>query len=344
MLKSLQLLLEMATVAKSPDSHLAVVEAVEAAKAVLRLSLLKSFGRPITARDESLPSDDEVEAGANVNACSCGLQDLPHAKHVEMDKGPRTDSAILRLRHHRAMLNQSQFANQNKVINRPLSTARIAGLEPVPSILTKRERGGRLVDISTERNFTSTTSDVDDHEDPLLEALFVVAYERRSNWVIRMFMPQLDCPACYGVVVLPTPTLTDTLHGIQHSVENLPPAAIAAEVAYIARPVLHVMLIRRFGWRSWRAWMAALITDIASRALLSRYDEQTDDERVERRKRMANLLLYLGRSPLFDVLLRVVIKRATSPLRAIPLVGGLVSSAISWITLLQQYWFYTSGS
>lgn len=298
-----------------PPTQLPVNTAVEAAKAMLRLSLFfpaAKLGKQYLASDEQLGNTPQQPE------CTCGLQSIPNSNEIDVHKGPRNDRAILRIRQHRA----TKMRIHN---NRPLSTAHIAGLEPVPSIVGRPP--------------PPPAHDVDD---PLLEALFVVAYERRSNWVVRVFMPELRCEACSKIVNLTPPSLTDTLEGLQQSAAALTPTEVAAEVAYIVRPVAHLLLIRHFGWRSWKAWMLALVTDLASRAAMPAPIDAAHS--TERRRRMAQLLLYLGRSPFFDLILRVFVRRMTAPLRHVPVVGGLTSSAIQWITLLQQYWFYTSGS
>lgn len=320
LLTSVQLLAEMAAKRTDPsDPHpsaqLPVVAAIEAAKAVLRLSLFfpaAKLGKQLLASDQDF--DDTTEK----QECTCGMQKIQNAGDIDVHKGPRNDRAILRIRQHRALRMQMPK-------NRPLSTAHIAGLEPVPTII------GKPPPLPEQ-----------DMDDPVLDALFVVAYERRSNWIVRVFMPELRCEVCSKAVHLHPPPLSDTLEGLHQSAIALAPTEIAAEVAYIMRPLLHILLIRRFGWRSWKAWMLALITDLASRAAMPTPIDSAHG--IERRRRMAQLLLYLGRSPFFDLVLRVFIRKVTTPLRRIPVFGGITSSAIQWITLLQQYWFYTSGS
>lgn len=316
LITSVQLLVEMAA-SRTKHAQLPTVTTIEAAKAALRLSLLfpaARHGRQLTATDQQLP-----EAPAPL-VCTCGMRDIPNSEHIDINKGPRTDRAILRLRQTR-QLNQSSLNDQP-----PLSSANNVSPEPfAPAIGT-----------------SSTISPPTPENDPLLDALFVVAYERRSNWLVRTLMPDVRCESCSAVIQLTPPPLTDTLNGIQQSMASLQPTEIAAEVAYVMRPVLHLLLIRRFGWRSWKAWMLALLTDLGSRVAMPAPNDSA--HLVERRRRMAQLLLYLGRSPLFDLVLRAIVKRITSPLRSIPLVGGVASSAIQWVTLLQQYWFYTSAS
>ncbi|KAI0567213.1 Peroxisome membrane protein Pex16 [Gracilaria domingensis] len=309
-ISAVQLLVEMVakrcdTASKSPSrAQLNSISILEAAKALLRLSLLSSPNenqmRVLTAADQQLP---ETPAPPS---CTCGMQSVPGNEKVAVEKGSRTNRMIIKPR-------------KDQKRQRSISRQVIAGLEPVPSALQ-------------EHRPTS---------DPLLDALFTIAYERRANWVVRMFMPQTKCEACSSTPPR-RPTLSQTMEGIQHAFNALTPTELAAEVAYVVRPFIHISLIRRFGWRSWKAWCAALLLDVASRSAMAA--PASPSELEERRRRMAQLVLYLGRSPLFDLILRRVIKKFTTPLRKVPLVGGISSSAIEWITLLQQYWFYLSAS
>lgn len=212
------------------------------------------------------------------------------------------------------------------------------GLQQVPGAqlvtVTTGRRSGRKV-LRPEKDASKSGND------PILDALFLVAYERRASWVVRMLVPDVSCEACAERRVEES-GLGEGVEGVARAYAALEPSEVAAEVMYVARPLLHLMLIRCFGWRSWKAWVVALFVDLGSR--MSMAAPQGNEEVDEKRRRMAQLLLYLGRSPLFDLLLRMVMKRMTSPLRRVPLVGGAASSAIEWVTLLQQYWFYTSGS
>lgn len=310
LISALQLLVEMVAkrrdiISKAP-SQLQFTSAtfLEAAKALLRLAL---FNEPRQTKARMLTAADQLLPEAQAPpTCTCGMQSIPGVEKVAVQKGSRTDRVILKPR------------NPQKR-QRSISNHVIAGLEPIPTALRQHR----------------PTSD------PLLDALFTIAYERRANWVVRMFMPDIPCEAC-SVKPPQRPTLSQTMEGIQTAFNALKPSELAAEVAYVVRPFIHVSLIRRFGWRSWKAWCAALILDVASRAAMA--TPASPAELEERRRRMAQLVLYLGRSPLFDLILRRVIKRMTAPLRKVPLVGGVTSSAIEWITLLQQYWFYLSAS
>lgn len=212
------------------------------------------------------------------------------------------------------------------------------GLQQVPGSdlvkVTRGRRSGRRV-LHPQKNTSKTA------HDPLLDALFLVAYERRASWVIRMLVPDVSCEACSEKRVERS-GLNGGAGSVARACVALQPAELAAEVIYVARPLIQLLLMRRFGWRSWKPWLAALFLDLGSRVAMAQ--PQSGEENDEKRRRMAQLVLYLGRSPLFDILIRAFVRKLTSPLRKVPLIGGATSSAIEWATLLQQYWFYTSGS
>lgn len=179
----------------------------------------------------------------------------------------------------------------------------------------------------------------DSSSDAIVHALFTVAYERRSSWFLRVFVSN-ECEACsvahYPALpkASPSPTIPSSV--------ALTRGEVTAEVLYIIRPVLHLLLIRRYGWRSWRAWMCSFGVDIGVRMAMAKPKEENDGE--ERRRRMMLMLLYLCRSPMFDMILGRLIKRLAKSMRWIPLLGSATSAGVDWVLLLQQYWFWTSGT
>lgn len=191
-----------------------------------------------------------------------------------------------------------------------------------------------------------------------MQNFFQVAYERRASWLLRALSSDKECEACtVGVSTGHTNHLrtqdTEQIVNGQHQTNNthqlhtdnpqLRPQQLVGEFLYIARPLIHLLLIRAFGWRSWRAWTASLAVDTTSRALMGA-PAATADYKEERRRRNAQMFLYLLRSPLFDFILQCFIRRVEALLRRIPLVGSAASSTIELVVMLQKYWFYTSGS
>ena len=180
-----------------------------------------------------------------------------------------------------------------------------------------------------------------------LDALFRVAYERRTAAAFAAFAtPPSACPKC-------RPRKTTTPNALPESGSRAPenpstalvpkqPAEVAAEIARVMRPLAHLLLLRTCGTRSWKAWGGSLVVDIAALALAA--PPQTEEEEKETRRRQLQMLLYIARSPLFDILLHAVIRRIERALRSIPIIGAPVSASIELLVLLQKFWFYTAGS
>lgn len=183
-----------------------------------------------------------------------------------------------------------------------------------------------------------------------LDILFETAYERRSAWIMQMLGAEENCPACS-----PGKGEAEKHSGLQQNgaaspnrqqsvaggVYSLPPEATFGEVLYIMRPFLQLLFIRKYGWKSWRAWLLALGVDLFARNLRTRDRTLHEDER---QRRNLQLLLYLARSPFFDVVIKRILETSARGLRRIPLIGGVASSTLELTTALQTYWFYTAAS
>jgi peroxin-16 len=175
----------------------------------------------------------------------------------------------------------------------------------------------------------------------VLDPLFVTAYERRAAWLMRMFVPSGGCAAC-----APAANVAAAPASVRQQRQLAWPAPraehVAAEILYILRPLVHLALIRRYGWRSWRAWGASLAVDAASRQLMARSCDA--DVLEERQRRMLLMLLYLARSPLFDVAVHATLRKVERIVRRVPLLGPAAGSAVDLIRSIQRYWFYTSAT
>lgn len=173
----------------------------------------------------------------------------------------------------------------------------------------------------------------------VLDALFEVGFERRraASFVALAHGPA-GCPKCRPK----TPAVPGDSTSEAVAVREPRPEEMAAEVLHIARPVVQLLLLRMFGWRSWRAWLGSLAVDVASSVLVKQPETQNEMDEVRRRQMM--MLLYFVRSPLFDFIIRVFIRRLERMLRRIPIIGGPVSASVELVVMLQRFWFYTSGS
>lgn len=174
-----------------------------------------------------------------------------------------------------------------------------------------------------------------------VEDLFEVAFERRrANSFRAVATPPADCEKCRARSTrAERPRTTPTL-----VVSATPPRPdhIAAELLHVARPVMQLVFLKLFGWRSWRAWGGSLAIDVVANAMMKRAENEAERGEVQRRR--LNLLLYLVRSPMFDLVLRLLIRRVERVLRRIPLVGAPIGASIELLVMLQRFWFYTAGS
>lgn len=118
-------------------------------------------------------------------------------------------------------------------------------------------------------------------------------------------------------------------------------AEVTAEVLFILRPVIQLLLVRAYGWRSWRAWGGALGMDVVSRQMMARGGEEAEEER---RRRALLMLLYLARSPFFDTVVRTAVERVERGLRMVPVIGKAAGGVAELMRGVQRYWFYTAGS
>lgn len=178
-----------------------------------------------------------------------------------------------------------------------------------------------------------------------LEPLFVTAYERRAAWLMRVFVPASGCAACDPAAadVPARAAAAEEATLARHAAWPAPRwDEVAAEALYILRPLVHLLLIRRFGWRSWRAWGASLAVDAASRQLMAQGDDP--DAAEERQRRMVLLVLYLARSPMFDAVVLASLRRVERILRRVPILGSTAGGVLDLVRSIQRYWFYTSAS
>eukprot|EP00210_Caulerpa_lentillifera_P001982 g1900.t1 len=149
---------------------------------------------------------------------------------------------------------------------------------------------------------------------------------------------------------------------------------LMGEMLYLIRPVLCVFALRKFGSRSWKPWLLSLGIDIFSRLLLSKGEsilknagvkkckdlsvqdqllnyltmvrnfQWTPVEQKEMKRRRTLFLIYLLRSPLFDLLTKPGLNSAQSLASAIPVLGKVIGKALELLYGAQRYYVYTNGS
>ncbi|KAH7415341.1 hypothetical protein KP509_14G038600 [Ceratopteris richardii] len=153
---------------------------------------------------------------------------------------------------------------------------------------------------------------------------------------------------------------------IQKGDPELPDGLVVfGEWIYILRPLVYVLLIRRYGLRSWKPWVASLglevsgITTVLVAAFLKdrrQYElirdgcdpiEQASfsaDEIQEIKRRQFLLLLYLVRDPFFYKHTRRWLGSFERVLKPVPLIGLLAGKLLEFSVGIQGRYCYTSGS
>ncbi|KAK9076467.1 hypothetical protein SSX86_004801 [Deinandra increscens subsp. villosa] len=127
---------------------------------------------------------------------------------------------------------------------------------------------------------------------------------------------------------------------------------LMGEIMFIARPLLYVLLIRKYGPRSWLPWFISLTIDLmgmsSSTMLLTRHFDRklhlSDSEKDELRRRKLLLALYLMRDPCFGKYTRQRLESTEKMLEPVPVVGFLAAKLIELLVGAQTRYTYMSGS
>lgn len=134
------------------------------------------------------------------------------------------------------------------------------------------------------------------------------------------------------------------VHGVNQPLKPFSAVSAASEVLYIARPVVYCASRAAF-WEEgdWRPLVLSACCDIGSRVLTwnSTFD---NSELAELQSRSFRYLMYLARSPLFELAVKLPLTKLIALLSKIPLLGSIIGSLLELIIALQPIYFYTSAS
>ena len=92
----------------------------------------------------------------------------------------------------------------------------------------------------------------------------------------------------------------DRLEEYFKSPTKLSSVETAAELAFILRPVAHLLSMFYYGEKSWKPWLLSAAIDISSLNILKRKKQFKKSEKEDLAKRHAMIFLYLLRSPFYD--------------------------------------------
>ncbi|KAK2458134.1 hypothetical protein P8452_04822 [Trifolium repens] len=130
---------------------------------------------------------------------------------------------------------------------------------------------------------------------------------------------------------------------------------LIGEVLFIARPLIYVLFIRKYGIRSWTPWFLSLAIDSVSNSILSLvtttvasenqktiHTSALEKDEVKRRKLL--FVLYLMRDPFFSKYTRRKLESTEKVLETIPVIGFLTAKIVELTIGAQTRYTYMSGS
>ncbi|XP_053658463.1 peroxisomal membrane protein PEX16 [Anopheles marshallii] len=117
---------------------------------------------------------------------------------------------------------------------------------------------------------------------------------------------------------------------------------MSAEMIYIAKPLIHLACMKRYGSKSWISYLLALALDSASLRMYYRNREVlSKEQRVELSRRCVSMLLYLMRSPFYDRYTHDKIANVLNGIgNNVPWTGTISRLILSYIPHWQETYFY----
>ncbi|XP_043717674.1 peroxisome biogenesis protein 16-like [Telopea speciosissima] len=130
---------------------------------------------------------------------------------------------------------------------------------------------------------------------------------------------------------------------------------VMAEVLCIARPLVYVLFIRKYGVRSWMPWLVSLAVDLTGVGFLSYVTRSQNNgngkdfplstsEQNEIKRRKLLWALYIMRDPFFSKYTRQRLENTEKFLEPVPVIGVFTAKLIELIVGAQSRYTYMSGS
>ncbi|XP_051115598.1 peroxisome biogenesis protein 16 isoform X2 [Andrographis paniculata] len=171
----------------------------------------------------------------------------------------------------------------------------------------------------------------------------------QPTWLRRVQHQQAIIEPQTPVAVAEMPSLTTFL-----SEKGIPGGLmLTGEVMFILRPLVYVLLIRKYGARSWFPWMTSLAVELFGNGITSfvttswrinKNFQLSDAEKHELRRRKLLWALYLMRDPFFAKYTRRRLEGGQKLLEPIPIVGLLAEKLVELLVGAQTRYTYMSGS
>lgn len=130
---------------------------------------------------------------------------------------------------------------------------------------------------------------------------------------------------------------------------------LTGEALHIMRPLLYVLLIRKYGIRSWKPWLLSLAIDLTGMSILSHatnprrvsgeeFYRISSSEKEEIKRRKLIWALYIMRDPFFTKYTRHRLEKSDTYLQNVPVIGFLTGKFVELVIGAQTRYTYTSGS
>lgn len=130
---------------------------------------------------------------------------------------------------------------------------------------------------------------------------------------------------------------------------------VLGEVLLILRPLVYVLLIKRYGLGSWKPWLVSLAVDLTGTTIISRFTSPdltrigrgyslSSAEKEEIKRRRLLWAFYVMRDPFFSKYTRQRLEYSEQLLKPIPVIGTLIAKAVELLIGVQTRYSYISAS
>lgn len=130
---------------------------------------------------------------------------------------------------------------------------------------------------------------------------------------------------------------------------------VTGETMFVLRPLIYVLLVRKYGTRSWFPWFISLAVDLIGNSMLSAITMSQDSrkdqhfqfsksEKDELKRRKLLWVLYLMRDPFFSKYTRRRLESTQKIVEPVPVVGFFAEKLIELLIGAQTRYTYMSGS
>ncbi|XP_070553277.1 peroxisomal membrane protein PEX16-like isoform X2 [Ptychodera flava] len=117
---------------------------------------------------------------------------------------------------------------------------------------------------------------------------------------------------------------------------------VIAESLHIARPLVHLASMFKFGQQSWKPWLLSCGLDVSSILMMGNTKDLNVNEEAEMKRRTVYLLYYLLRSPFYDRYSKIIFLLSAMA-NKIPGVGLIARPLMEYLPYWQQVYFYNWG-